>query len=116
MILYVLGLMLVLWARRTLGRNWGISTSVQVKLLKEHELVQDGPYAFVRHPMYLGWWVCMLGLVLLYPVWAMSLLFLFSVVSFFNRARREEAALAERFGGAWADYKRRTKRLIPGIY
>lgn len=116
LILYVLGLAVVLWARRTLGKNWGISTSVQVKLLAGHELVQDGPYAYVRHPMYSGWWLCMLGLVLLYPVWAVLLLFAFSLISFFNRARREETALAARFGGAWTAYQRRTKRLIPGLY
>ncbi len=116
LILYLLGLGLVLWARRTLGRNWGISTSAQVKLLKEHVLVQDGPYASIRHPMYLGWWICMLGLVLLYPVWAVFLLFIFSLISFFNRARREEGVLAQRFGEAWAEYSRRTKSLIPGIY
>ncbi len=115
-ILYVLGLVVVLWARRTLGKNWGISTSTQVKLVKEHELVQTGPYACIRHPMYSGWWLCMLGLVLLYPVWAVFLLFVFSLISFANRARREETALATRFGEAWTVYARRTKRLIPGIY
>ncbi len=116
LILYVLGLGLVLWARRTLGRNWGISTSTQVKLRQAHELVQDGPYARIRHPMYLGWWISMLGLVLLYPVWAVLLMFVFSLVSFFNRARREERALAARFGQAWIDYRRRTNSLIPGVY
>ncbi len=114
--LYVLGLALVLWARRTLGRNWGISTSSQVTLLDQHRLVQTGPYAWIRHPMYTGWWTCMLGLVLLYPVWAVFLLLVFSVVSFANRASREEAALAARFGEGWAAYKKQTKRLIPGIY
>lgn len=116
LILYLLGLIVVLWARQTLGRNWGISTSTQVKLLTEHQLVQTGPYAYVRHPMYSGWWVCMIGLVLLYPVWAVFLLLVFSVISFANRARREETALAARFGQAWMDYTRRTKRLIPGLY
>jgi protein-S-isoprenylcysteine O-methyltransferase Ste14 len=115
-VLYVLGLAVVLWARRTLGRNWGISTSAQVKLLVGHELVQDGPYAYVRHPMYSGWWACMLGLVLIYPVWAVFLLFFFSLISFANRARREEDALAARFGQAWIAYRQRTKRLIPGVY
>ncbi len=116
LVLYLLGLIVVLWARRTLGKNWGISTSTQVKLLTEHTLVQTGPYAYVRHPMYSGWWVCMIGLDVLYPVWAVFLLLVFSVISFANRARREEIALAARFGQAWIDYARRTKRLIPGLY
>jgi protein-S-isoprenylcysteine O-methyltransferase Ste14 len=70
----------------------------------------------VRNPMYFGWWVAMFGLVLLYPVWMVFLMFLFSVVSFAGRARREDKALAERFGEAWMEYKKRTKFLIPYIY
>jgi protein-S-isoprenylcysteine O-methyltransferase Ste14 len=116
LLIYLLGLAFVLWARSTLGRNWGLSTSMQVSLLKDHNLIQSGPYRLVRHPMYLGWWVCMLGLTVLYPVWAVLLLFIFSVVSFSNRAHREESALSMRFGQAWADYRRRTRFLIPFIY
>lgn len=116
LVAYLMGYFFVLWARRTLGEYWGLSTSLQVKLLDEHQLIQTGPYAYVRHPMYFGWWVAMLGLTLLYPVWAVFLLFFFSLISFSNRARREETALAERFGVAWLDYKKRTKFLIPLIY
>jgi protein-S-isoprenylcysteine O-methyltransferase Ste14 len=116
LIIYIAGVVFVLWARRTLGKYWGLSTSQQVKLLDDHQLIQDGPYAFVRHPMYSGWWAAMLGLTLLYPVWAVFLLFLFSVISFFGRARREEAALSERFGEAWMKYKKRTKFIIPFLY
>jgi protein-S-isoprenylcysteine O-methyltransferase Ste14 len=82
----------------------------------DHQLVQNGPYAFVRHPMYFGWWAAVLGLTLLYPVWVVFLMFVFSLISFSGRARREEDALAERFGEAWIAYKKRTKFLIPLIY
>ena len=114
--IYIAGIVFVLWARRTLGKYWGLSTSQQVKLLDNHQLIQDGPYAFVRHPMYSGWWTAMLGLTLLYPVWAVFLMFLFSVISFFGRARHEEAALSERFGETWLKYKKRTKFIIPFLY
>ena len=116
LIVYLAGFAFVLWARRTLGKNWGLSTSQQVKLLDDHQLVQTGPYDFVRHPMYSGWWAAMLGLTLLYPVWAVFLLFIFSLISFASRARKEESALQERFGNAWIEYKKRTKSLIPFIY
>lgn len=114
--LYCLGMTVVLAARRTLGRYWGISTSAQAKLLKEHRLIQAGPYAYVRHPIYAGAWLLFLGLMLLYPVWAMLLMFLFSMISFANRARREEAVLSERFGPEWAEYKSRTRFMIPFIW
>lgn len=116
LVLYLAGIIFILWARRMLGRNWGLSTSTQVKLMDDHQLIQSGPYAFVRHPMYFGWWVALLGLTLLYPVWAIFLMLIFSVISFSNRARREEAALAERFGDEWTRYKTQTKFLIPLIY
>jgi protein-S-isoprenylcysteine O-methyltransferase Ste14 len=106
----------MLWARRTLGKMWGISTSQQVKLYDDHQIVQSGPYAFVRNPMYFGWWVAMFGLILLYPVWMVLLMLLFSLVAFIGRAHREDAVLAERFGTAWTEYKKRTKFLIPFIY
>jgi protein-S-isoprenylcysteine O-methyltransferase Ste14 len=116
LIFYLAGFTFVLWARRTLGKNWGLSTSLQVKLHDDHQLIETGPYSFVRHPMYFGWWVAMLGLTLVYPVWAVFLMFFFSLISFFNRARREESALEERFGDAWIEYRKRTKFLIPLFY
>ena len=116
LIVYLAGFSFVLWARRTLGKNWGLSTSQQVKLLDDHQLIQTGPYAFVRHPMYFGWWVAMLGLTLLYPVWAVFLLFIFSLISFAGRARREESALAERFDEEWIEYRNHTKMILPFLF
>jgi protein-S-isoprenylcysteine O-methyltransferase Ste14 len=113
---YLAGCGFVLWARSTLGKMWGISTSRNVKLRDDHQIIQEGPYAFVRNPMYFGWWVAMAGLVLVYPTWVVLLFLIFSVVSFAGRARREEAALTERFGEAWVEYKKHTKFLIPFIY
>jgi len=116
LILYAAGCLFMLWARRTLGKMWGISTSQQVKLFDDHQIIRSGPYAFVRNPMYFGWWVAMFGLLLLYPVWMVLLMFLFSLVAFIGRAHREEEAMAGRFGDDWAEYKKRTKFLIPFIY
>lgn len=116
LVVYLIGLAFVLWARRTLGRNWGLSTSAQVRLRQDHQLVRAGPYAFVRHPMYFGWWVCMLGLTILYPVWAVLLMLVFSVISFAGRARREESVLSQRFAQDWIEYRSHTRFLIPFIY
>lgn len=116
LVIFLAGCVFVLWARRTLGRMWGISTSRNVKLRDDHQIIQAGPYAFVRNPMYFGWWVAMAGLLLVYPTWVVLLFLAFSVFAFIGRARREDAALAERFGEAWVEYKKRTKFLIPFIY
>ena len=116
LILYAAGCIFMLWARRSLGKMWGISSSQQVKLYDDHQIVQSGPYAFVRNPMYFGWIVAMFGLILLYPVWLVLLMFLFSLVAFIGRARREDAVLAGRFGEARTEYKKRTKFLVPFVY
>ena len=116
LVIFLAGCAFVLWARRTLGKMWALSTSRNVKLRDDHQIIQDGPYAFVRNPMYFGWWVAMAGLVLVYPTWVVLLFLIFSVVSFTGRARREDAVLAERFGETWTEYKQRTKFIIPFIY
>ncbi len=116
LVLFLAGCAFMLWARQTLGRMWGISTSRNVKLLENHQLIQGGPYRYVRHPMYFGWWVAMFGLLIIYPTWVVLLFLLFSVFAFIGRARREEAALAERFGEAWKSYAACRKFLIPFIY
>ncbi|MGZ9222969.1 MAG: methyltransferase family protein [Anaerolineales bacterium] len=114
--IYIVGMSFMLWARRTLGENWGLSTSLQAKLRDDHELVRSGPYAFVRHPMYFGAWAFMFGLLLLYPKWVMLVFTVSMLASLSMRARREEIALAERFGDVWVKYKKRTKFIIPFIY
>ncbi|MFT3891880.1 MAG: isoprenylcysteine carboxylmethyltransferase family protein [Anaerolineales bacterium] len=116
LILYLAGLGFTLWARRTLGKYWGLSSSRSVKLLDDHQLIQSGPYAFVRHPMYSGAWAFMFGLLLLYPTWAILILFISMLAAFSSRAHREEKALEERFGIAWQEYKKRTKMIVPYIY
>ena len=116
LVVYLAGLGFTLWARGTLGKYWGLSTSTNVKLLDEHQLIQSGPYAFVRHPMYFGAWIFMFGLLLLYPTWVILILLGSMLTSFSGRARREEAALAERFGNSWVEYKQRTRFIIPLIY
>ncbi|MGD1047449.1 MAG: isoprenylcysteine carboxylmethyltransferase family protein [Candidatus Krumholzibacteriaceae bacterium] len=79
------------------------------------ELVQTGPFALVRHPMYsggvvlaLGWALCVRGwLTLLYVV----VLFVFVDM----KSRREEKWLAEKFS-TYATYKKRVRKLIPFVY
>jgi len=114
--LFVAGTVLVLWARQTLGRMWGLSTSREVKLLRDHQLVKSGPYRLIRHPMYSGWWLALIGLVLIYWTWILVLMLLSSLLVFARRAGLEERTLSERFGAEWEAYAASTKSLIPFIY
>jgi protein-S-isoprenylcysteine O-methyltransferase Ste14 len=110
------GSALILWARRTLGAMWGISTSRQVKLISNHKLIASGPYRVVRHPMYSGWLLALAGLLLMYRTWFILVLLISSFAAFTRRARLEEKVLAQRFGTDWSEYSQRTRAFIPFIY
>ena len=113
---FLVGWFLVLWARWALGTMYGVSTSFAAQLQTRHRLVQRGPYAVIRHPMYLGWWLMLLGVLLAYRTWTPLVLLAMCLPSFYGRARREETALAERLGKEWHEYAARTSFLIPFVW
>jgi protein-S-isoprenylcysteine O-methyltransferase Ste14 len=78
-------------------------------------IVAEGPYRCVRNPMYLGHLIFMLGLAITFWSWAALALFAFHVVWFHRRVLEDEARLDARFGPAYAEYKARVKRWVPGI-
>ncbi len=116
LVIFVAGTLFILWARHTLGRMWGISTSREVKLLPDHQLIDGGPYALVRHPMYFGWWTALLGALVIYRNWLLVLLMVMSLIVFYRRARLEETTLGARFGVEWQAYVERTKFLVPFVH
>jgi protein-S-isoprenylcysteine O-methyltransferase len=101
------------WTRVTLGRYF----SVKLEVREKQPLVEEGPYARVRHPGYLGYLTMWTGLA----VSAMSGLAIVVVVLLFStvysyRIKNEEAMLMTTFGPAYEQYRKRTNRLIPFIY
>ena len=112
-IIFLVGLCLTLWARRALGAMYGVSTGSSAPLQERHRLVQRGPYGFIRHPMYLGYWLVMFGILLTYLTWTPLVLLIMTVPSFSRRARREESSLEERFGAEWQVYAARVPRFLP---
>jgi hypothetical protein len=111
-LLYFPGLALVLWGRLALGRMYNVSSSFGAQLYSEHHLVTSGPFAYVRHPMYLGIWLTALGGVALYRTWTFVFL-LTHYPALVIRARHEEEQLAARFGAAWRAYCRQVPRWLP---
>ena len=78
-------------------------------------IVAQGPYRFVRNPMYLGHLIFMLGLALTFKSWAALALFAFHVVWFHRRVLEDEARLESLFGDPYRAYRVKVKRWIPGI-
>ena len=113
-LLYFGGLLLYLWGMRTLGQMFGPSTGFAVRLQVEHRLVVSGPYAHVRHPMYLAVISTAFGSLLLYGTWA-TLLFAVAMLGLIVRARREEGVLFAEFGPEWEAYASRVPKWFPRL-
>ncbi len=113
-LLYFPGLWFVLWGRLTLGKNYFVSTGFGAQLFKEHQLVTRGPFAIVRHPMYVGLIVAALGALLVYSTWT-TLFFACFAPFVLVRARREEMALSAEFGEQWIEYCRRVPAFFPKL-
>lgn len=108
---FLLGLALAVWARLYLGRNWGTPMSTKV----DPELVTTGPYRVIRHPIYSGIILGMIGTAIAVSVYwliAVGLLGGYFVYS----AIMEERMLAGEFPDSYPEYQRSSKRLVPFIY
>lgn len=110
---FAAGLWLFARSHADLGTNWSITLEVR----ESHQLVTRGIYRRVRHPMYLALLVYSVGQALALPNWvaapsygvAMALLFAL-------RLGPEERMMRERFGEDYEAYRKRTKRLVPGVW
>jgi protein-S-isoprenylcysteine O-methyltransferase Ste14 len=99
------------WAM-TAFRSWRFRAA----LTPGHELATTGPFAVVRHPIYLALDLLALGTALWvpHPVVIAGVALILAAGDL--RARAEERLLDQAFGAAWADYRARTSRFVPGLY
>jgi protein-S-isoprenylcysteine O-methyltransferase Ste14 len=95
-----------------LGRRFSGLVAIQ----PGHELVTDGIYGRVRHPSYLGLIIMGFGWALTFRSGAGMVLAGLVIPPILARIRSEEALLRSQFGEEYDSYRRRTSRLIPGIY
>ena len=110
-VLCVLGFGLAISARWYLGRNWGMPMSRK----EQPELVTSGPYAYIRHPIYSGLILAMLGSAIGVNIfWALMLV---PVGAYFiYSARREETLMLQVFPEQYAAYMARTGMLVPRLF
>ena len=106
------GVVFSIWARAHLGRNW--SGEVMVKV--GHSLITSGPYRWVRHPIYSGMGLALVGTALASGTLSGFLGLAFILFAFLVRVRQEEALMRETFPAEYLQYSGHTARLIPGVY
>jgi protein-S-isoprenylcysteine O-methyltransferase Ste14 len=109
--LFACGVAIAVWARVNLGRNWGMPMTIK----QEPELVTSGPYRYVRHPIYSGLILALLGTALLTNVVGLVIFAAFAA-TFLYSAHIEERNLATAFPDAYPAYREHTKMLIPFVW
>jgi protein-S-isoprenylcysteine O-methyltransferase Ste14 len=107
----VLGLLVTVWARRTLAGNW----SSDVTFKQGHELVRTGPYRFVRHPIYTGLLVMCLGTAIEVGALRCWLACLAVGLGFWIKLSQEERLLLRHFPEAYPQYQKEVKALVPWV-
>ena len=110
--LMLAGLAVSIWARWSLGANW----SATVTFREGHELVERGPYRFVRHPIYTGILLMVAGTTTVLGRVSGLLSLIICFLGHWWKLRREEALLAKHFPETYPSYKLRTKALLPFVF
>ena len=105
----IAGLAFATWARVALGGSWGMPMTLRDK----PELVTQGPYTYVRHPIYTGVTLMAVGTTLVYPL--MLLWCAIMIAYFLLSARREERDMVQLFPDTYPAYKQRSKMLVPFV-
>jgi protein-S-isoprenylcysteine O-methyltransferase Ste14 len=109
-VIFACGIGLAVWARIYLGRNWGMPMTQRA----EPELVTSGPYRFVRHPIYSGLLLALLGTSLATSLW--GLIIVVVLTAYFSvSATVEERNLTAIFPAEYPAYRTHTKMLIPFV-
>jgi protein-S-isoprenylcysteine O-methyltransferase Ste14 len=112
MVIGILSLIWFIWIHQSLGNNLSVRLSIKDKQM----LVTDGPYRWIRHPMYSAFYLLHIAVFLLTANWFIGVTWLAGLtIIIFIRVQREEMMLRTRFGNQYSLYIERTGRFIPRI-
>src|ERR1035437_1733414 len=106
-----LGLAVAIWSRHTLAGNW----SSEVTFKQGHELIQTGPYQYVRHPIYTGILLMCLGTAIEVGQLRCWLGFMILCLGFWLKLKQEDALMARHFPNDYPAYRARVKALVPFV-
>jgi protein-S-isoprenylcysteine O-methyltransferase Ste14 len=112
LILLVPGFILMQAAEKHLAKQF----SVQVTLQEDHNLIQSGPYKYIRHPRYLGILAFFGGISITFRSLLGILLIFGLLVVLVWRIFTEEALMQKEFGKDWEEYRKRSWRILPFVF
>jgi len=107
----VVGLALLIWSHQTLDTSF----SGNLEVREEHKLVTNGPYHWIRHPIYSAILLWSAGLALITASWVVALIPVAFAVFFMARVRNEERMMVEAFGDVYRAYMQQTGRFLPRV-
>jgi protein-S-isoprenylcysteine O-methyltransferase len=111
--LFAAGMVLRWYSIIHLGRFF----TVNVAIAADHQLIETGPYRFVRHPSYTGALLAFIGFAMVLRNWASVLIISVPIaLAFLYRINIEERALVQALGERYRAYIKHTKRLLPLVY
>jgi protein-S-isoprenylcysteine O-methyltransferase Ste14 len=111
LMLTIVGAAVAVWARVLLGANW----SAVVTIKQDHQIVRRGPYKVVRHPIYSGTLLALLGTAIAIGEARSLAGFALLFIAWWMKSRLEESFLERQFGADYSQYKRKVKGLIPFV-
>lgn len=106
------GIALAVWARWHLGQYW----SGRITIKEDHKLIRTGPYARLRHPIYSGLDLAVIGSALAIDHWRCVAGVCVIMLGFWVKAKREEAMLSAQFGEDFAEHRGQTGFLLPKVW
>ncbi len=109
--LVLAGMLFCVWARVILGTNW--SGTVTIK--EDHQLIQNGPYQIVRHPIYTGLLIALLGTAFVFGLARCFMGVLVVGLALWLKSQTEERFMLQQFGEQYAHYRKEVRALIPFV-
>lgn len=106
------GMAIAVWARISLGQYW----SDKIVLKFDHQLIRSGPYVRMRHPIYSGVLLGVVGSALVIDEWRGAVAFLILLTNYVVKAKREDEILSGAFGEEFAEHKRRAGFMLPRLF
>jgi protein-S-isoprenylcysteine O-methyltransferase Ste14 len=108
----IIGLIIMVWARVALGRNW----SVKVVYKNKHELVTKGFYRYIRHPIYSGFLLLFLGTAIAIGRVGAFVGFVVLLIGLLIKIGEEEKLMIKHFDREYIDFKKKSWKLVPYLY